>query len=232
MAFGDWLRRLLRGPAPRVDQFTRDLFRVHGIDATMVGQWIVFADRDIRVQAEIVQELPDASGITVQLDVRIEIETGQTIIESFGGIGKTKGRAVASALENFTVNSFHVIIAAFFDWASDQVSQEQWIIGGTKRLVTLGNIGIKGRPPVQPEFLSSWFKHFEEILRVSELAPGTHWVRFYYAQLDGKSMACEVLLDNQVQFEMQSQMSTVDWPSDDEFYSVRMFLVVQDFREN
>ena len=43
-----------------------------------------------------------------------------------------------------------------------------------------------------------------------------------------KAGPCEVLLDNEVWNEMQAEMAAVDWPSGQDFYSVRVFLVVQD----
>ena len=39
----------------------------------------------------------------------------------------------------------------------------------------------------------------------------------------GRATACEVLLDNAVWGEMQSEMAAVDWPSGEDFYSVACF---------
>src|SRR5262249_59846233 len=102
------------------------------------------------------------AGKTVQLDVRLEIAPGRTIIESFAGVGETREKAVADALHNFTVNSFHVLLAAFFRSDDRQVSREEWVVGGRTSRVTIGNVGIRGRPPVQGEQLGGWFKRFDD----------------------------------------------------------------------
>ncbi|HEV3444731.1 MAG TPA: DUF6348 family protein [Gemmataceae bacterium] len=165
--------------------------------------------------------------VQLQLDVRLEITSGGTIVESFAGLGETQEKAVADALHNFITNSFHVLLAAFFRSDDEQVTREEWVVGGKASRVTIGNVGIRGRPPVQGDQLVAWFKHFEEKLKKKQLGPGTHWVRLYYGQVQSKALACEVLLDNDVWEELQSEMAAVDWPSGEEFYSVRVFLVVQ-----
>jgi len=52
--------------------------------------------------------------MSVQLEVRLEIVPGRTIIESFSALGETREKAVVDALYLFTANAFHVLLAAFF----------------------------------------------------------------------------------------------------------------------
>jgi hypothetical protein len=120
-----------------------------------------------------------------------------------------------------------VILAAFFKPEDDQVSREEWTIGGKMRSVIIGNVGIRGNLP-EGEQAVAWFKPFEEKLKAKQLGPGKHWVRLYYGQMQRKAMACEVLLDNDVWYEMQSEMAAINWPAEDAFFSVRVFLVIQD----
>src|SRR6266849_4272136 len=210
-----------------VNEILLELFQRHGLDALPEEEWVTFPDRNWKATASIVKETEQQTGKSVQLDVRLEIAPGRTIIESFGGVGETRGKAVADALRNFTANSFHVLLAAFFRSDDPQVLQEEWVVGGRTSRVTIGGVGVRGKPPVQGERLVGWFKHFEDKLKETDLRPETHWVRLYYAQMQGKAMACEVLLDNDVWEDMQSEMAAIDWPSGDEFYSVRVFLVIQ-----
>jgi hypothetical protein len=44
--------------------------------------------------------------------------------------------------------------------------------------------------------------------------------------VQGRALACEVLLDNDVWEEVQTEMAAVNWPCGQEFYSVRVFLVI------
>jgi hypothetical protein len=209
-----------------INEILAELFRSHGVPAVLQEEVVVLTDRNWRAVAAIVTTTEFPAGTSVQLDVRLEIAPGRTIVESFAGVGETHEKAVGDALRNFAVNSLHVLLAAFFLSDDSQVLQEEWLVGGRTSRVTVGNIGVRGDPPVRGAELTGWFKHFEHKLKEAELRPGTHWVRLYYAQADGKAMTCEVLLDNDVWAEMQSEMAAVAWPSGDQFYSVRVFLVI------
>ncbi|MFL5242164.1 MAG: DUF6348 family protein [Gemmataceae bacterium] len=215
-------------PASGINASLLELFQAHGVDCAPQGEWIVFSKNGMKANASIVREMPQATGMSVQLDVLFEVAPDRTIIESFAGVGQTREQAIADALNNFAMNSFHVLLAAFLKPNEEQVSEEEWTIAGRPRQVTIGDVGIRGKPPVQGEQLVGWFKPFEEKLKSKPLGPGTHWVRLYYAQMQGKAIACEVLLDNDAWEEMQAEMAAFDWPSGKDFYSVRVFLVVRD----
>jgi hypothetical protein len=211
----------------QINELLLDLFRAHAIEAVAEDEWITFPNRTLRAGASIVRDTEQRGWMSAQLAVRLEIAPGQTILESFAGLGETREKAIADALHNFSVNSFHVFLAAFFRSRDEQVTQEEWIIGGRTSRVTIGNLGIRGKPPVQGERLLGFFKQFEDKLKAKHLQPGTHWVRLYYGQMQRKAIACEVLLDNGEWEELQSEMAAIDWPASEDFYSVRVFLVIQ-----
>src|SRR5262249_42039491 len=100
-------------------------------------------------------------------------------------------------------------------------------VGGKASRVTLGNIGVRGRPPVQGDELLVCLKRFLEKLQEKQFRPGANWVRLFYAQTESKTLALEVLLNNSPWTEMLSDVVVIDWPSGEEFYSVRVFLVIE-----
>jgi hypothetical protein len=203
------------------------LFQSHGVEAILQDEWITFPGKAFRANAAIVQETKHSSWISVQLDVRLEIAPNRTILESFGGFGVTSEEAVNDSLRNFTANSFHVLLAAFFLPQDEQVTVMEWMIGGRTARAVLGNVGVRGKMPVSGEEVFAWHRLFQEKLLEQSLSPGTHWVRLYYAHSENKSLACEVLLDNTIWDEMQSPMAAFSWPVGKDFYSVRVFLVLQ-----
>ncbi len=203
------------------------LFRAHSVEAQFQDGWIVFPGRPLRATAALVGEKQHPAARSVQLDVRLEIAPGRTLIESFAGMGETREQATGDALHNFTANTFHVLLAAFFRPDDLQVTREEWVVGGRAARVTIGDAGLRGTPPVEGEPLIRWFGYFTAKLKEQELRPGTHWVRLYYAQMQGKSMVCEVLLDNYPWEEMQATMTAFDWPVGEAFFSVRNFLVLE-----
>lgn len=209
-----------------------ELFRAHSINAVLQEEWIIFPNHNIRANAEIVRELKQENIITVQLDVRVEISSWQTIMESFAGFAETREQAVTDALNNFTSSMLHVLLAAFFLPPDDQVAEEQWHIGDRDYRVIIGNAVCRGKLPVQGQQPVDWFDIFEQKIKQQKLGPGTHWVRLYYAQMQGKAISCEVILDNEIREKLQTQMAAIDWPSGEEFYSTRIFLIIQDQNQN
>ena len=210
-----------------VNEILLELFRAHGVEAVSQGDWLVLPNQNMRSSASVVSEKQQPNGMTVQLDVRLEIAPQRTIIESFVGWGETREKAVANGIENFASNSFHVLLAAFFQPHDEQVVQEEWVIGGRTSRVTVGNIGVRGKLPVQGDSMFAWFKRFEEKIKEQQLRPGIHWVRLYYGQMQGKMITVEVLLDNDVWEGIDSEMAAVEWASGDAFYSVRVFVVIE-----
>ena len=173
----------------QINEHLLELFQTHGIEAVLRDGWIAFPNHTMRANASIVRESEQHGGMSVRLDVRLEIALGRIIVESFAGLGETRDEAVADALHNFTANSFHVFLAAFFRPNDPQVTQEEWVIGGRTSRVTIGNMGIRGKLPAHSEHLPGFFKRLEDKLKASPLRPGTHWVRLYYGQMGRKALA-------------------------------------------
>ncbi|MGE3821251.1 MAG: DUF6348 family protein, partial [Isosphaeraceae bacterium] len=166
---------------------------------------------------------------SVQIDVHVQVEPDRVLVESFAGIGLTRDKAITDGLHNFVANSFHVLLAAFYrDDEDGMVVTDHWRIDDRPRRIIIGNIGVRGRPadPEKPPI--EWFTHLESKIKTSSLSPGTHWVRCYYAQMGNQPTAVEVLLDNEDWGEVRAEMETVDWPKCEQFYSVRVFLIIQD----
>ncbi len=203
-----------------------ELFRAHGLEAALLDDWIIFPDSAVRAAAAIVQEIPQRTGTLAQLTVRMEVAPGTTISESFAGLGETRDSAVADGFQNFAANSFHVLLKSFFQPDDEQVSEDEWQIGETTRRVIVGNIGFRGEKNALVDVPLDWIEAFRARLANEPLGPEVHWVRLYYAQMNGKTSACEVLLDNEVWEEQQAALESFAWPKSESFYSVRLFLVI------
>lgn len=189
---------------------------------------MVFPGSVATATAEIVNADQQHSWSTAQLDVRLQTGKVRPVVESFGGFGSTAEAATRDALMNFAVNSFHVLAAAFFDRADEkQVTREDWTVGGRPARVTIGGVGIRGSPPVDGKPLLAWFDAFADRLRAHPLRPGVHWLRVYYAQMQHRPTVCEILLDNDVWEDMVPVVEGLPWVSGEEFYSLRLFMVVE-----
>lgn len=212
----------------------QQLFRAHGVESSVQDDWLVFVEQGYRANAQIVQEIDNPRALILQLDVRLQLGNEVTLIEAVAGWGADVNAAAKHALDQFVSGSFHVLLTAFFGRAvKDQAEMEEIVIGSQRRRITSGNVTTWGRIPEasagQPEM--GWFREFRKRLEGKPLPPGTHWVRLYYCQSQGQSLACEVLLDNQPWLDFQAEMAAYPWPVSREYYSVRWFLVIQDARE-
>ncbi len=205
------------------------LLRAHGLNATTHVGWIRIANRPY-ICGAIARELqPTSTTKNIQIDIYVALESGRILVESFAGIGETKEDAIVDGIHNFTINSFHVLLAAFYvDEDDDQVEKEKWKINGQMRRVTIGNIGIRGTTPIPDSPPTEWFQSLENAIRDSELPAGTHWVRCYYGQMQNEPLAVEVLLDNEDWPTARTKMQQHDWPKSEDYYSVRIFLIIQD----
>jgi hypothetical protein len=232
MGIGKSFGRLPRGePASPINAAMMGAFANHGVDCSQRGGWITFPN-GMRAAGEIDNSQPLGDGVSVQLDVYLEIEPDRVIIESFAGGGPTAAHAVSNAMNCFAVHSFHVFLAAFFDkFDEQQVEREEWEISGRERRVTIGPMGIRGKPPTEGEQgqkLTACFDRIWAALKSHPFTSGTHWVRIFYAQEAGRLIACEVLRDNETWESLQSVTATLEWPTSKGFYSVRRFLTIQD----
>ncbi len=186
---------------------------------------MTFPGRPYRARAAIVRQIPNDHGFTVQLDVSIQLRPAQMLVEPCAGIRETLEHAIRDAFQAFAANSFHVLLAALFDHPSDQAHAEAWTIGAQERKVTLGNLGVRGTLP--DGFAGSVFEPFCSLLKSSALTPGLHWIRRFNLDLKGKTQTCEALCDNQPWDDLAAATKQLAWPRGADFYSVRLFLIVQ-----
>jgi hypothetical protein len=203
------------------------LFESHGISACLQGPGIIFPGHPFRAAALVVREIQHQAAMSIQLDVRFEIAPRQIIVESFAGIGSTRDEAILDAVKNFTTSSLHVLLAAFFRQPSEQITQEEWLVHGSRQLATIGPIIGRGPIPQGGDAAPGWFQHLVTSIQAERLNRGTHWIRLFYGQKASQVLSSEVLLDNQPWHPVQTKMAAFPWPDVDEFYSLRIFLVLQ-----
>ena len=207
--------------------FLLKLFRAHSVDGSLDGEWVRLPRPYARVQAAVVSETPHPGSIVVQLDVRMVVDFGRVIGESFAGIGPTREEAVRHALQAFAAGSLHVLLAAFFDKPHEQVEREEWTIGGLPRQVFVGPAVAKG-DGLEPEtFVFNWFPALRRRIEAADLAEGTHWVRVYVGGTGEGEPEVEVLLDNEPWPHARAALAAREWPGGKGFFSTRVFLVMR-----
>lgn len=204
-----------------------EILQNHGLAVVSYNDWLVVNGDLPGLSAAIVGEQQHATGYSVQLDVQAVLDSTTIMIESFGGVGATRDQAVADALANFTANSLHVMLAAFYGRGDDQVTVEQWEIAGSVWHVIIGNYGIRASEQFGELIPEQAFPLIESLIKGLSLDGTIHWVRTYYGHLNAQRLTCEVLLDNEIWETAQEQLESLAWPDAATFYSVRQFLILQ-----
>lgn len=196
----------------------------HGYAATISGEHVVVQGHEAQLSSEVLFRSETAPA-QVQLDVRVHLPDGRTVVESFAGIGDSFPYALGDAFDNFSRSSFHVLLNAFFGGAQEVLSEE-WVLPGGRFTAWIGDATFRGEPPAEGEDLVGWFETFVDAIKEMPLSPQPHWIRLFYAQHQGQTMVCEGLLDNFPWEEGQHQMERFHWLPSEEFYSTRIFLVL------
>jgi len=214
------------GSADLVCDALGEMLRRHGVESVRDGDKLRFpAHAALWANGAAYRECER----TLQIDIRLGIEPNRVLVESVAGFGTEDGPAITDGIASLERATLLVLLAAFF--GRPQVAQRhRWEIGGQKRLVALGPVTTRFGLPRDAEGKPDlrFFDHFKARLQAQSLPPGTHWVRLYQMQHGGKITCNEVLLDNDPWPEMQTAVAEFDWPTSENPYDVRVFLVIRD----
>jgi hypothetical protein len=208
------------------------LFRGHGIPCTIGsdGKKVVFPGPGIVADWEFDQEQRFPNAVSVELSVRFFLPDQRRLAEWYAGIGRDRAEAERNAWYNFASNTLHVLLAVLFrpGQPDNQVEFEKWVVGGRVRDVVIGPGTIRGEIPPEPAGSIGFFGAFEKAVKAQPLPAGIHWARLFYARQSSGEPLCEVLLDSEPWKDVQAEMAAYPWPRSDKFYTVRVFVILND----
>lgn len=202
-----------------------DLFTNHNINCSIDENKILFDKEQISIEIYCFDKNSTLNLKILQLDVYINYGIN-AILESFAGLGDNFTTANLDAFENFKNNSFHTILSAFFLSKFDkEIQKDNWEINGKNFEIFSSNLGIRGTKPTS--FSTEWLTQLNAEIQKLQLEEGVHWVRLLYAQNQNQTTACEVLLDNEPCLLIQEKAEKFLWNRQEEFYSVRVFMILK-----
>lgn len=201
--------------------FVLRLLESHGIECTTHNDWIV---QNSELPAIRATWFPGPS--SGRLNVQAFVREGMTIEECFAGIGEgTVG--LHDALTNFTVNTFHVLLAALWNQKDEtQVTTEDWSIGGRQYTAFIGNFGTRGSEGVIADVPTDLFAQVESVIKLNSLMGDLHWFRFFFCNVAGQR-TFEALKDNETWDLGTRCLKGVQWVDTTGYYSVRLFVVLR-----
>ena len=161
-----------------------------------------------------------------RLEIDVLLEDERLINECFAGIGSGR-EGISDALQNFCVNSFHVLLAAFWGVNDpDQVMTEKWSIHGKEYTAYIGNFGTRGSADVEPIIPDGLFESVENAIKKEPLQEKLSWFRCFFCDVSG-AHTFEALRDNEVWESGLSALKSLPWAKTDGYFSVRNFLIIK-----
>ncbi|WMW80099.1 DUF6348 family protein [Undibacterium cyanobacteriorum] len=202
-----------------------ELLRGHNVAHEESGGWLAPYGQLPAIRANWYPK--DGSGV-LQIDVLLQDK--RIIEECFAGFGEGE-RAIADAFQNFCVNSFHVMLAAFWNIKDEnQVTIEAWEIGAKHYTAYIGNFGRRCIDDCPPEPPTQLFMEWENAIKsevAQEKMQDTSWFRFYFGDIRGDQIF-EALKENQVWGAGLTALKSMHWEKSQEFYSVRNFMILKE----
>ncbi|MGS1079838.1 DUF6348 family protein [Pseudoxanthomonas beigongshangi] len=204
-----------------VTEALSQLFDAHRIAYVTHGDWIA-PDGELPAM-RAVWHPGEATG---RLDVQVVLPDKTVVEENFAGLGEGED-GLNDGMANFTRNSFHVFLSALWGWRDEkQVTVETWSFGDRDYAAHIGNFGTRGSAGMQPSIPEDLFARLEATIRAESPTGHTHWFRFFFCNLNGK-FTVEALRDNEPWGAGEHALKSADWPAQDGYYSVRLFLMLR-----
>ena len=212
---------------PEMTAFLVEWFKAHGhsnvvTDANGVG----IRGNPTRLQVALYgSERHKNGGFVVEVQFTTRVASGREITEFVAGTANTEDQAIKDALASFTMATFHVIYKAFINPADPHMTVDKIAFDGVDREVIAGDLVT--RSAGKGADLAPMVTGIQSALKKFRLAPGPHWIKIVYSQLDGKPMTVEVTFDNAEHAAMTEAVKGLKWPKPKEFYMAKQFIVVK-----
>ncbi len=162
-----------------------------------------------------------------RLDVEVLLPDNRVIDECFAGMGGQL-EGVNDALRNFSVSSFPVLLAAFWKINDpEQVTTQEWIIGGKPYIAYVGNFGTRGSVEASVSIPEGLLDAIRNAVLNDNSAAGTQWYRSFFCNI-AEEFSFEALASNEPWESGVSALKNLAWEKSAGYYSVRNFLVLRE----
>ncbi len=198
------------------------LLTAHGIEFHTEKEWVAPNGQLPAMRATLYPR--ESSG---QLDVDVLLESRELLKESFAGLA-TGDAGIRDAFHNFCANSFHVLLAAFWDKIDpEQVTVATWQLGGRPYTAYIGNLGMRtmGESP-PPKVAEGYLESLENVITNSALVGEVLWFRNFFCDIQG-DRTFESMVNNEVWSEGVENLKSLPWEKSAQYYSVRNFLILR-----
>ena len=210
--------------AERLSAYLSELFEKHGLPCTTAQDgWVLPHNELPALRARWFTKPEQYGGV---LSVQALTHDSVLIEECFGGLG-VDAEALHDALGNFTLNAFHVFLAAL--WQMDdpeQLSTESWSVNDQRYTAYIGNFGTRRFNGGEVDIPDDLFAAIETTIKAEPLTGDIHWFRLFFANAGG-DFTFEALKDNDVWENGLRCLQNMPWKASKGYYSVRLFVILR-----
>lgn len=227
-----------------INSYFTDLLKGHkieNIEESDTGIFLPNCNVGLEGQVTQIRPLSESGNLAAELEVKVTLPDRRVVSEVLAGAGDTTNEtdAVKSALQNFTMTTFHPIYAAFIDEKDPHVQRMKWTINGKEREVILGDsletvykkelADTTARESHDTSAAQAWWEErFKQAVCARKLDDQDHWAKFFIAENDGKVAQVAATLDNSPDPEMTKFFEQLDHPKGaGSMYTIKQFVVVR-----
>jgi hypothetical protein len=204
----------------QITDYLSKLFHDHGVACIVHNEWVV---PNAELPSLRALWYPDQSH--GHLEVQVLVRRELLIEECFGGAGQGD-TGLHDALVNFTINSFHVLLAAL--WGKndpEQVTTEEWVISGKRYTAYIGNFGTRYSAGATAHVPLELFDVIEAVIKREVLVGDLHWFRLFFCNF-ANEFTFEALKDNEHWPAGRRCLEAAAWERSSGYYSVRLFAML------
>jgi len=162
-----------------------------------------------------------------RLDVEVLLPDNRVIYECFAGMGQQE-EGIKDALNSFVLNSFPVLLAAF--WKVDdpeQVTTQEWLVSGKLYTAFVGSISFRASVEADASIPDGFVEAIESTIKNETGLLGTHWFRCFFCNV-AEQHTVEALANNEPWTSGIDAVKNLPWDKAPGYYGVRQFIVLRE----
>lgn len=162
-----------------------------------------------------------------RLDVEVLLQDNRIIHECFAGLGQ-KEDGIQDALNSFELNSFPVLLAAFWKINDpEHVTCKEMLASGNLYNAFIGGISCRGSVEANASIPEGFVDLIESAIKNETSLPGAHWFRVFFCNV-ADQQSVEALANNEPWAAGTDALNKLAWEQSPGYYSVRQFIVLRE----
>ena len=199
-----------------------ELFSAHDIVFDQEGEWLIPYGELPAIRSTWFTG--ENSG---RLDIEVMLSDNRVIHECYAGVGQ-QDAGIEDALHSFKLNSFAVLLAAFWKHNDpEQVTTKEWLVLGKLCTAFIGNVSFRASVEADAGIPEGFVDMIETAIKNETTLIGTDWYRCFFCNV-AEQHTVEALVNNEPWVPGSDALKSLAWEKSPGYYGVRQFIVVRE----